>query len=336
VFLWVDDLLIFTTKKLMEPVVTEILAAFPGRSLGELNHVLGLEILRDRKSGTMTMTHRRMTRQLLEKHGMLNCKTSPTPLVPREKLNSLKEDPSQVPATVSGHKKYMQAVGGIQYIAVVTRPDLAYAAHALARHMAGSAEAHWQAVQHVMRYLQKTINFGLQFTKGSAGCSVVEAYTDADFANAKGLKSVSGVLVRMYDNCVFWRSKRQDVIAGDTTEAELIAMSAAANELMWVKQLCTDMSIYAHQPTLWGDNKSANLLATNPISSDRSKHIRVRHLRVREAIDLEELKVEWIGTKEMLADGLTKILNGPALSEIRDKFHLVDVGPPPRLPGEDD
>ena len=39
---------------------------------------------------------------------------------------------------------------------------------------------------------------------------------------------------------VFWRSKRQDITAGDTTEAELIAMSNAANELMWIKQLCTD------------------------------------------------------------------------------------------------
>ena len=73
---------------------------------------------------------------------------------------------------------------------------------ALARHMAGSAKRNWLAAQHVMRYLQKTMNFGLQF-KGSGESSVVEAYTDADFANAKSLKSVSGTLVRMYENCVF-------------------------------------------------------------------------------------------------------------------------------------
>ena len=43
------------------------------------------------------------------------------------------------------------------------------------------------------------------------------------------------MVLRMYGNCVFWLSKRQDIIAGDTTEAELIAMSSAANELMWIK-----------------------------------------------------------------------------------------------------
>ena len=76
-------------------------------------------------------------------------------------------------------------------------------------------------------------------------------------------------------------------------------------------------------PTLWGDNKSANLLATNPVSSDRSKHIRVRHLRVRDAMEAEEIEIDWIGTKFMLADGLTKVLSGPALCDMRDKLHLV-------------
>ena len=122
--------------------------------------------------------------------------------------------------------------------------------------------------------------------------------------------------------------QKQPVIAGDTPEAELIAMSSAANELMWLEQLRTDLSLNAYMPTLWGDNKSANLLATNPISSDRSKHIRVNHLRVRDAVEMEEIAIEWIGTKFMLADGLTKVLLGPALSDMRDKLHLVDAGPP--------
>ena len=49
---------------------------------------------------------------------------------------------------------------------------------------------------------------------------------------------------------MFWWSKTHDNIAGDTTEAELIAMSSAANELMWIKQLCSDLSITAKKPTL--------------------------------------------------------------------------------------
>ena len=225
--------------------------------------------------------------------------------MPKENLEITKEDPSQEPATVSEHKRYMKVVRGIQYIAVVTRPDIAFAAQSLARHMAASAKVHWLAAQHVMRYPQKTVNLGLQFSAGE-GNSVAEAYSDADFANALSLKSVSGNMLMMYGNCVFCRSKRQDIIAGDTTEAELIGMSAAANELMWLKKFCTDLAIDARKPRLWGDNKSANLIAVNLVSSDGSKHIRVRHLRVRAAVELDEITVHWIRTKFMLADCLTK------------------------------
>ena len=105
-----------------------------------------------------------------------------------------------------------------------------------------------------MRYLQNTIDVALNFN-GLGNESVADVYSDADFADGVSLKSVFGMLLRMYGNCVFWRSKRQDIIAGDMTEAELIAMSTAANELMWFKQLCTDLSITAKKPTLWGDNK---------------------------------------------------------------------------------
>ena len=82
-------------------------------------------------------------------------------------------------------------------------------------------------------------NLGLQFS-GSTGYSVIEAYLDADFANALSysLNSMCGNMLMMYGDCVFWRSKRQGIIAGDTTKAELIGMSAATNDLMRRNQRC--------------------------------------------------------------------------------------------------
>ena len=118
------------------------------------------------------------------------------------------------------------------------------------------------------------------------------AYSDADSANALSLKSVSSNMLIMHGSCVFRRSERQDIIAGDHTESELIGMSATANGLTWLKKLCTDLAIEGNKPTLWGNNKSAHLIAANPVSRYRSKHIRVRHLRVREAVELDEIVVD--------------------------------------------
>ena len=41
IFLWVDDLLFFSEKELLQPLVDKILATFDGRDLKELSHVLG-------------------------------------------------------------------------------------------------------------------------------------------------------------------------------------------------------------------------------------------------------------------------------------------------------
>ena len=43
-------------------------------------------------------------------------------------------------------------------------------------------------------------------------------------------------------------------------------------------------------------------------------------------VELDELVVKWIGTKEMLADAFTKVLPGPALSQVREQLRLVDMG----------
>ena len=267
IFLWVHDLLIFSEKKLLQPLVDKVLATFDDRDLKELSYVLGMEVKRDRNAKTLSISHKQMISEVLDRNNMIGCRCSPTPLVPREKIMSLSEDPNQEKASVSDHKRFMKDAGSIRCIGAVTRPDIAYAAHTLARHMAGSATKYWLAVQHVMRYLQSTIDIALTFN-GPGNESVVDVYFDANFANGVSLKSVSGMVLRMYGNSVFWRSKRQEIIAGDRAEAELIAISSARNELMWIKQVCTNLSITTEKPTLWGDNKSANLLAVNPISSD--------------------------------------------------------------------
>ena len=57
IFLWVDDLLIFSEKKLLQPLVDKILATFDGRDLKELSHELGVEVKRDRMAWTLSISH---------------------------------------------------------------------------------------------------------------------------------------------------------------------------------------------------------------------------------------------------------------------------------------
>ena len=103
-------------------------------------------------------------------------------------------------------------MGSIQYIAGVTRPDLSYAAHALAKQMCSNAKEHWKAVQHVLRYLQSTKNVGITFNGSNKDVSLLDVYTDADFANCADLRSVFGCLVRVYGNCCYAQCIICDVV----------------------------------------------------------------------------------------------------------------------------
>ena len=66
IFLWVDDLLIFSAKDHMQPLVDKVLTTFEGRDLNDLSYVLGMEVIRDRSKKTITITtHRKMITELL-------------------------------------------------------------------------------------------------------------------------------------------------------------------------------------------------------------------------------------------------------------------------------
>ena len=139
--------------------------------------MVGMEVIRERLKRTITITNRKMITEPLSRFNMSDCKRSPTPLAPKDKIMSLSEDPTLERAIVSDYIRFMQAAVSIQFIAMVTQPDLAFAAHGLAPYMAGSAKNHWLAVQHVMTYLQCKIETGLS----SGNEDVVDVFHDANF-----------------------------------------------------------------------------------------------------------------------------------------------------------
>jgi hypothetical protein len=68
--------------------------------------------------------------------------------------------------------------------------------------------------------------------------------------------------------------------------------------------------------TVHEDNEGAVKLANNPMASNRTKHIDIKHHYIRELVDAKRVAVVSVGTADMLADGLTKALPEPKHSMI--------------------
>ena len=130
---------------------------------------------------------------------------------------------------------YQSAVGSLLYLAIRSRPDIAFAVNNVARFCSRPTKEHWTAVKRIFRYLSGTTHFGLLYTRG-VGSDTLVGYADADWGgDCNDCKSTSGYLFQIGGTPVTWRSNKQSCIALSTAEAEYMALSSAAQEAIWLR-----------------------------------------------------------------------------------------------------
>ncbi|CAN0477556.1 unnamed protein product, partial [Ascophyllum nodosum] len=56
---------------------------------------------------------------------------------------------------------YREAVGALMWVANMTRPDLVFTAHTLAKFGDNPGPEHWKAVMKALQYLKRTASLGL-------------------------------------------------------------------------------------------------------------------------------------------------------------------------------
>ena len=105
------------------------------------------------------------------------------------------------------------------YLMLCTRPDIANAVGCVAKYCESYDLSHWTAVKRILRYLQTTKNFQLEF---SGQCiEKLTCYADASWANDLDTrKSTTGYLFKLNGNIISWKSQRQSTVALSSTEAE--------------------------------------------------------------------------------------------------------------------
>lgn len=109
---------------------------------------------------------------------------------------------------------------------------------------------------------------------------------------------------------VSWASRKQNCVALSSTESELIALTEATKEGIWIKRLLDEIDFNKeNQIQIFEDNQSVKKMIQNCQSSNRTKHINVRYNFIKDYIDKNILSVNYCETENMIADTLTKPLN---------------------------
>ena len=137
-------------------------------------------------------------------------------------------------------------------------------------------------------------------------------YTDADGSSQDHRRAISGYAFIIDGGAISWSSRKQELIALSTAEAEYIAATHAAKEGIWLRRLMGELyaDVVITPLPLYCDNQAALTLATTDNYHAWTKHIDTRFHFIRHSVESGIFKLIYCPTDDMTADILTKALPG--------------------------
>lgn len=155
-------------------------------------------------------------------------------------------------------------------------------------------------------------------TFGGTTSLELHGLTDSNHATllSRG-KATGGFAFFISGGAVSYMSGLHPVISLSTAEAEYIQLCIAIREAIFIRQMLSELGFPPDGPTRIGEDNTACIsIATNEITSHRTKHIDIRYHFVRAAVRDGLIGLHYVPTKEMAADIFTKPLRNPQFTRL--------------------
>lgn len=319
VLVYVDDIIITgNSAPFITKLISKLNTDFSLKQLGKLEYFLGIEVTH-LANGSLFLSQAKYLTDLLAKVNMLNANSMPTPMVSTSKLSKVGF------AAIPDPTQFRSVVGALQY-ATITRPEISFSINKVCQFLSHPLEEHWKAVKRILRYLSGTLHHGLLIQPAPAHQPLsLLGFCDADWASdADDRRSTSGACVFLGPNLISWWSKKQQLVARSSDEAEYRSMAQLVAEILWVQSLLLELDCKISIPKLLCDNLSTVTLAHNPVMHNRTKHMELDIFFVREKILSKSLIVEHVPAMDQWADALTKPLSAAKFLPLRGKLRVFN------------
>ncbi|XP_058445651.1 uncharacterized protein LOC131426903 [Malaya genurostris] len=223
------------------------------------------------------------------------------------------------------NEEYRSLIGSLLYLATNSRPDIAACVGILSRKLSCPSEVDWRESQRILRYLAYTVNYKLQLGNLEDEFELI-GYCDADWAgDPSDRKSCSGYVFRIGEATVSWASRKQSCVTLSTMEAEYVALSEAAHEVVWLRNLLKELGQEQIKPTvMYEDNKGCIDFVALDQHKKRTKHIDTRYHYTRELSSSGAVELRYRPSEEMLADIFTKPLNTTKMKKLSKDLGLIN------------
>jgi hypothetical protein len=182
VLFYVDDILVMYKKEHEDEgkrVLEGITNTYEARLEGDVAWFLGMRVVRDREARKVWIARDSYIEKINKRYDLVNPKTRfpaiPIPCVGLEKFTG-KAMRAQI-------KAFQERVGSLLYTAVMVRPDVAYAASELSKHLLNPGPKHLAAADQALRYLYATRYLAIQFGGEHTEGQLLTIASDASFAD---------------------------------------------------------------------------------------------------------------------------------------------------------
>jgi hypothetical protein len=239
--------------------------------------------------------------KILEKSGVGDGKSD----IPYSEQLVAKDDDGELYDKTS----YLELIGMLNYLAVLTRPDILYALSRCAQKCSQPTKRDYRNVMKVFKYLNNTKDFELRFKK--QGSIKLTCYVDASHIHyEEDSKGHFGYAFSLGegDACFYARSQKMKIITpAGSTETEYVALYEAATEVVFLRNLLEDIGFEQESPTIvYEDNKSTIHMVNGNGKFHKQKHINVKYHYSRDLVTRKIIQVRHCPTEDMKADILTK------------------------------
>ena len=241
-FFYVDDIVLAykpEERNTAYGLINQLKSKYKLTGGGNLQWFLGIEIIRDLKTRRIWLSQA----SYIEKITNLAETVTPdqTPMSAEELL------PSDGRAHFSEINRFQRKIGSLLYVAVISRPDIAFTVSRLTHFLTNPSAAHQRAADQVLRYLYRTRGYALRF--GGEDDFIVAS--NASFANnTLDQKSSQTYIIKLFSRLIGWRASKQTTVTTSTTEAELLALAQAAKKAIYVRRLLKELSVQLDEQSI--------------------------------------------------------------------------------------
>ena len=364
--IYVDDFVYYSEDNSVETRFETILKSqFKIDFMGTVNWFLGTHFeWADHSNGALSvhLSQKAFAQNLVERHRLntVNFNPSSSPYRSGCPIDSLEaaEVNEKDPSFVRLRRAYQSLVGGLNWLATNTRPDVSTAVSFLASYNHCPSKGHMEAALYVVKYLRSTASYGIAFHSSAPTTSeayvhypfphdaeayhdatppptdqmhLLTGYSDANFGSTLGnsvpdgtqvemfkYRSMSGFIIMRCGGPIAWKAVRQDCCSQSTCEAEVRAIDEATKEILYLRYRCDDM----HLPD---SSIPTPLYNDNRGAVDWSKNTTskgMRHINSRQCAVRDSVR-----EKEITVYHISGVVNPSDIftKEMRDSKHFCEL-----------